>query len=348
MKKNSFWIIIGGALFIGMLVAISAESVQYSSRWRNEFGGVVVGAFGKAKLRNTIEISTDEAKNLIVEYHSQEIHVYPSKDDNIVIKEYLASDREDIKAEVTIEDGTARVESKTNVIYIFSFFGGEKIEVYLPQHILNEIELVTTSGNITQKEAFDAGCTSLSVAANSGNIVWKETAAEKIRFKATSGNINLNNISGAGTIKANSGNIHINHFSGSGEVEATSGNIDLEAETISGNLSLRANSGNVTLKAQQVKGNVEAHTTSGNVSLVAEKMEGNLSAGANSGNVRMELPEDMEFRFEAHTTSGAIHTSFDESLSFNKKGNEAKGQVGKSDQCLVSVSATSGSVRVNR
>lgn len=328
MKNSNFGMLVGGALFIGMLAVISTASVSYASRTENEYGGVIIGAFGRAKLRNTIEISTDEAKNLMMEYRSQEINVYPSNNDKIVIKEYLVSDREESKGKVTVENGTARVTAGERMIYIFSFFSGERIDVYLPEHLLKEITLTTASGNITQKEAFDLGCTSLSVAANSGNIGWKEADAENIHFKAASGNITLDNISGAGTVKATSGNIRMKNFWGSGKIEAISGNIDVEAGEITGDFSIRANSGNVTMEAQQVKGNIEANAT--------------------SGNIRLDLPEGMEFQFEAHTTSGNIHTSFDESLSFHKKGNEAKGQVGESDKYRVFASATSGNIKVTR
>lgn len=369
MKKNKIWIILGVIVFAAMIGGIGFGSAIYASSAEKNYYFVPFQVMGRAEMRNTIEIPVAEAENLMMEYGSQNIYVYPSEDDKIVIKEYLRSNREESKASVEISNGTARVRRGQQPIALFSFFSGEeKIEVYLPADQMKLIDLVSASGNITQKNGYDLSCDRLLVRASSGNINWQNAVAGEIDFSANSGNITLNHVHGTGSIRTTSGEIRVNDFEGSGSIQANSGNVNVDAGKITGDIQAQATSGNVTLAAKEAAGNVSVQANSGNVKLNVDSVagdiymkatsgnasastqhfNGNIKMEANSGNVALEVPADAEFQFEANTSSGSIHTSFDDSLSYNKKGNEAKGTIGENPEFTVSMKASSGNVKVVR
>ena len=117
--------------------------------------------FGKAELRNTVEIPLSELDQLEVIYRSKNLKVYPIEGDTVIIKEYLLNDKKGAQAQVLYEpigDGRQKVTVKggeINNIIIFGFFvEGERIEIYIPKEGLGDLSLQTHSGNITAQEGF--------------------------------------------------------------------------------------------------------------------------------------------------------------------------------------------------
>ena len=86
---------------------------------------------------------------------------------------------------------------------------------------------------------------------------------------------------------------------------------------------------------------------SGNVKVEAVEVTGDMRLRAASGNVRLLLPRELSFSVKMQTTSGVIRTSFEEALSYNKKGNQAEGKVGEAPSCLIEALTGSGNVHVD-
>lgn len=118
--------------------------------------------------------------NLI--YGGKNIKIYPSKDDTVVVKEYLYSSRPEAKASVTYEDGEVLIEgANTRTFVVFGFFwgGGERIEVYVPEKRLEEFWVETGSGNITCQPGSLEVVKSIQAKAGSGNIKWGRARRRK-------------------------------------------------------------------------------------------------------------------------------------------------------------------------
>lgn len=319
MKNKLVLVIISGVvlLFAGV---VSLLSVFYARK-----GGSL--AYLGAGLKNTIEIPLSEADSLLADYGSKNLEVYVWQEDRILIKEYLCSNSNAAKATVEYEGNRAVVTGgKWTWSWKNLFWGGmnEKIEVYLPAQGIEELELVTGSGNISGKEnnAFEAK--KVSIRAGSGNIRWQNTSAEELSLYASSGNIRGEDFAGDTKIHTSSGNITAKGIQGSVEAEAGSGNITIEE--LAGRCEAEAGSGNIRVEAVEVTGDIALHT--------------------GSGNQRLELPETLSFSIQVNTGSGNIHTDYDSSLEFNKKGNQAVGQVGDEPVCQVVSQAGSGNVTI--
>ncbi len=328
MGKNKI-VIAAAAVVLLMIGGISVMSVKKASENGRPDGTIDFSIGGRAELRNTIEIPLDKVKSLQMVYGSKNIKVYQAKDDAILIKEYLYSNKKEAQAEVTYgEEGRVSVKggSVRNFIFFgFGLGGGERIEVYIPEKGLRELSIETGSGNITSEAGYYQEDGALTVKAGSGNIKWTGADTGNIFFQTGSGNMTVEHIKGTSQLHAGSGNIRAQEIEG--EVQAGTGSGGITLEEFAGSGRVKAGSGNIKLEAAQIKGDLELET--------------------NSGNINLELPEDIpDCYFKINTGSGNIHTDFDGQLSFNKKGNSAEGTLGEEPSCHIRAKAGSGNVRI--
>lgn len=276
--KNKIPYIIGLTimlLLVGFISVLSVKSAKSNdSKWVLSIGGT-------AKLRNTIELPLSQVEELEVIYTSNNLKLYPTNGDSIIIKEYLISDKEEAKAQVTKaqpeDDGAGRSKvtvsgNQDKVFTIFGFFAGqERIEIYLPMKGLDGLTLETGSGNITALDEFALETGQLQVTAKSGNIKWQDTKAERITFKANSGNITMSDMEADIEVETGSGNIRLTlpeNLSFEFQVQTGSGNIHTNFDnSLSYNKKGNQASGTIgTAPACKVK--VEAN--SGNVDITAD------------------------------------------------------------------------------
>lgn len=328
--KRKLSLMISAVFMIPVAVFISVLSVKSAKN----SGGTHIMLGGRAELRNTIELSASEIDNLEIIYTSKNIVVYPSEDDRIIIKEYLISDRPEAQAKVDATDDTVTKDKERTVrvtggkaftITIFGFWGmGERIEVYLPREGLKNLLMQTSSGNIKAESDFSMKAERFEAVAGSGNIVWRDTDAGEVRIEAGSGNLMAENLTGDMEIGTGSGNIRLVNPEGSAEITAGSGNITVEEFSAQG--FVKTGSGNIRMEVQEIAGDLKLRT--------------------GSGNCRLVLPQQSSFRFAAQTGSGNINTFFDDMLTYNKKGNQAQGEIGEDPSALISVEANSGNVNI--
>ncbi len=321
--KNKMGLFIG---FIAMLVLIAIIGVasvlavpKGGSRMKVAFGG------GRAELRNTIEIPLSDVDNLTLAYSSKNIKFYPATGDSIIIKEYLVY-AEDV-ATVTYpgEKEVVVTGTQTNYIMFFGFMLDERIEVYLPKEGLKNLRASTFSGNISTQMGFVSESDMVEISAASGNITWQDTSAKEVSFKAGSGNIKLDHTSGNARVTTGSGNITVRGMEGVVEIQAGSGNVTVE----------------------DFAGNGSVKTASGTIKVESKGVTGDVALTAGSGNIRFEIPKETVAHVEIRTGSGNINTDFDDRLSYNKRGNEAIGDVGQGQGVSVEIKTGSGNVRVS-
>ncbi len=329
MGKNKIVIVAVAAVVLLMIGGISVMSVKKASE-DGQFGGAVNFSIGgRAELRNTIEIPLDKAKSLQITYGSKNIKVYQAKDNVILIKEYLYSNKKEAQAEAVYgEDGKVSVTggSAWNLIFFgFGLGGEERIEVFIPEKGLKELSIETGSGNITSEAGYYQEDGTLMVKAGSGNVKWTGADTRNISFRTGSGNLTVEQIKGTSELHAGSGNIKVEKIEGAIQAGTGSGGITLEEFAGSG--CMKAGSGNIKVEAVQIRGDLELET--------------------NSGNIKLELPENLSgCQFNINAGSGNIHTDFDKQLSFNKKGNSAQGTFGEEALYHIRAKAGSGNVRI--
>lgn len=219
----------------------------------------------------------------------------------------------------------------------------------------------SSSGDMTLKKVSAAG---VALAATSGNVngaaLCAADGAGRITIETTSGGVNVDAVSGTFESASSSGDITVGRVDGNAKASATSGYIKIKGGSGTRNIStssgdvlleetqevfeVRTTSGEVTIKADKGSGSIS--TSSGDVRLTLPALTGNLEIHTTSGEVELGLAADAALDFEADTASGDIDTFFDDSLSFSKKGNSAKGTVGSAPLQKVDIETSSGDVRI--
>ncbi len=214
-------------------------------------------------------------------------------------------------------------------------------------------ESITSGGNIVLETSSGGAhfsqltpAASASVSARSGSVHGGSIAAgENITLTSNSGGVNVDVLSGKVVhAEASSGSVRCadvtaDSFTG----KSKSGGVHIEK--VNAVFALESSSGSV--KVDSGKGSGTAHTKSGGVNLTLQELTGDLDLSAGSGSVHLSLPMSTSMEFYAHTGSGSIRTPFDDSLSYNQKGNEARGTYGSGpDAYTVQCESGSGSVRV--
>ncbi|MDE6129485.1 MAG: DUF4097 domain-containing protein, partial [Lachnospiraceae bacterium] len=357
------------------------------------FLGVVLGVgarrgtgfnhgFGKPyELAGEWEVPAAEIERLYIDYHmnSNDVYLYEGTGENIVIREYVTfKEREEWFSTIEEDGDRLIVKGRRRHFGFFStggFNSGAYIEIYLPSGLLQEIDIVTTSGEICVEREF-AGCESFSVESSSGDIRVQRVEAEKITAGASSGDIVFHQIVGDAAIATSSGEITVRQIEGNAAVSASSGDVtlyqvegDAAVSTSSGEIqvlggagsrNLSASSGSIRLAdmdgifnlhttsgeiyVENGSGYGEARASSGDIDIRLVEMNGSLDIHTTSGEVSIYIPTEVSFSFVFDSASGECVTFFDDCLSFNRRGTSAKGDYGSSPDKKINISTSSGDV----
>ena len=201
-----------------------------------------------------------------------------------------------------------------------------------------EIVVQTSSGDV-RIEQFMGNTT---IETTSGRME-VETIAGSFSGSSSSGDITVGMANGNAVVSTNSGIVKIRGGSGTRNISTSSGDVLIEkAEDV---FEVSTTSGRAVVEAEKGAGSIE--TSSGDVRLTLPELTGELKIRTNSGRVDIGFSKDEALMFEVNTTSGDIATFFDDSLSFSKKGNHAKGTIGNEEQAKeVTIETSSGDVRI--
>lgn len=329
----SISIYIAVALFLILLLAFSISRGKISSG----------GGYGM-KLVNSQTVNLSNINSIIVKYSSENITILPSDTGELIFKEYMNYEPE--------ENDLSKIDINGNELYIYDspnhfhftvwpFVRTHTIEIYLPTEYSNHLSVNSSSGNISCIPKLSLS--GLSVKSTSGNIKFGNVYADNIKADAASGNISFDLAEGNRDFTAKSGNINVIAGSGDSRFRTSSGNITIM--NAAGYLDVLTSSGRIQVSASEGAGKLIA--TAGNINLELSTLIDDLNITASSGNVKLTIDGDNSFGFKANASSGDIRTYFDNELSYNKKGNSANGTHGTNPAYYISITTTSGNIKVN-
>ena len=172
-----------------------------------------------------------------------------------------------------------------------------KLELTVPQG--TEIRLQNTSGDI-----YASGLSSsrMRVGSTSGDIELDDISGP-LEVSCTSGDIELTNHRGDLEARTTSGDLELSGLSGSLEVGATSG--DIEVEQFEGDLWARTTSGEIDLR--RGRGAMRLKTTSGGIEGYGLELTADMEVRASSGEVELQLVNDLsDLNFDLESSSGDL------------------------------------------
>lgn len=369
MKKV---VIIFISIFCIMAAGLTALLVVVINRGGN------INVYGESKLQlvNTLTLGMKEIDSIRIKYYYDDVVFYKSNSDELVVKEFKNFTPEKSNLARSNNNGNkVTIMGDDNTASWFTRRDG-RAEIYLPKEYSGKLDISTTSGNISSDLLLKAPA--FQISSNSGDIALNKVYAKNINASTSSGNITFNRAEGKRDISSTSGDIEVYNGSGDssfstssgyitiensdGVLDATANSGDIEIHHSKGDKELKTSSGYITLDDSDgfvkatassgdisvtgARGGAEIKTSSGYINLELTKLTDNIKLTASSGDVELRLPTATAFQFTASASSGDIETSFDDSLSYNKKGNHATGMVGENPITSINIQTTSGYINV--
>ena len=299
--------------------------------------------------------------NILYDKSSNDVTIYESDGSTVIVREFANFEVKDSElAEIKLSGSTLSVKGPKRVNNMVSVNRYMYTEIWLPAGYEGEISVKTVSGEISVDRELSLQ-QKLKLSSTSGDITTKNVAAEQVMIASTSGevrageltakeieisttsrDIRLDKAAGRLLATSTSGEVTVSDGSGERKVSTTSG--DIRISGIDSKFSVSSTSGEVTLEGQSGFGTVG--TTSGDTRLSVAQLTGDLDISTSSGEVTLQLSRDESLQFKANTGSGTISTFFDDVLSFSKKGDRAEGSIGNDSKNKVTVTTTSGDIRV--
>lgn len=341
---------------LGLCVLLGYSLSKTDSGWF-EIGGSDAG------LVQEKEFPMADIDKLDIRYDksSNDVTIYESDGSTVIVREFANFEVKDSElAEIKLSGSTLSVKGPKRTNNMINVNRYMYTEIWLPAGYEGEISVKTVSGEIS----VDRGLSlqqKLKLSSTSGDITTKNVAAEQVMITSTSGEVRTGELTAKEIeISTTSGDIRLDKAAGrllatstSGEVTVSDGSGERKVSTTSGDIrisgidsrfSVSSTSGEVTLEGQSGFGTVG--TTSGDTRLSVAQLTGDLDIDTSSGEVTLQLSRDESLQFKATTVSGTISTFFDDVLSFSKKGDRAEGSIGNDSKNKVTVTTTSGDIRV--
>lgn len=294
-------------------------------------------------------IPAEGITSLTIKYRNfMDVTFYETSGDTIVVREYLNFTPSEKELSSVRKSGSALlVESAQTSFFTSAFFHPDGYaEIYLPTALcdsLSSLHVQTVSGEICSEIPF-ALSNGLSASSISGHIRLASVSAESIRLSSVSGDISAKLLSGDSTVSTTSGDIRIDGAENKIDISTVSG--DARIQSLNAPFCLNTTSGSISVESGTGSG--KASSVSGHIKLFLNEMSGSLSLHTTSGDIDLSLPETASFALHFSSTSGSCSTFFDHTLSYNKKGNQVKGQYGGVTENKLNVSSTSGDLRITR
>lgn len=180
-----------------------------------------------------------------------------------------------------------------------------------------------------------------------------------LEYSSSSGNIEIENISGKITVDVQSGNTRLQHTSGMIQISSKSGNIfaedvgallidlkhgNLKATGVKNGIIATTTSGNARLK--NISGVLSMTTKSGNVmvdSLIEKRAHWTISS--RSGNVKLRMHKSVNFGLNLATSSGNIDVELS-GFSYHDNDRHLDGQVGSEQTVKIKIETLSGNIDI--
>jgi lia operon protein LiaG len=214
----------------------------------NFTSGLVLGLFGSGEplgpveLVNTVTFSLENVQSVEVNYISEGLTLLEAPGDQLIVKEYMNRNEEDLFASVNISGGSILIRNGRRQ----GCFGlRSRIEVLLPKSFQGSLTLGTISGGI--KVPGEWRLAALVARTVSGEVEVDAVRAAAIRLATTSGSVRAEKLSGGLDLHAISGSIRVNAAEGGGSFKTISGGVRVQFTDLSGSVDASSVSGGVRL-----------------------------------------------------------------------------------------------------
>lgn len=358
-------------IIIGLIIVLVA-----GLNGKNFFGDIKFGySSAAAELRNEITVDASDAEKIDSRFSMQSAEYFTHSSDTIIVREYMNFEPEE-------SEKTTLNASNGEVLIRGGDLGGRmmnmiiRVEIYIPENFNGDFIASSSSGSLKCAEkldvkSFKAESTSGSIKfesietldnikasassgsvklgtvkatvfeaeTTSGSIKLDTAVAKDIKLSSVSGGISADTLSGAQDISTSSGSVKISSSNGSQFINTTSGSIKIE--DFNGVQQLNSSSGSIRANGS---GHGSYASTSGSIRVEYNSIDGDVEMTASSGSIGITVPHETGITLKASSSSGSLHTFFDDVVYRNDKNYTATYGSGEIN---VSMKTTSGSINID-
>lgn len=280
------------------------------------------GQIQSPKMVNEMSFSLDGIKEVTISYDNEDITFFESKNDKLIVKEYMSKYKESYHAKVFEKNDQIQISEGGKPFLKGSF--NRYIEVYLPVSYTQDLKVTTTNGDINIED-IALNLHSIRIDCTSGTVKIKEANASNISLSSTSGKFELESIA-ADKVR----------------IDTTQGNVI--CNKVDGNVTYKSTSGNAEFKSAIGSGTFKANN-SGKLKVNYIEVTGDISLYNKNDSIELSIPQTLDFYFEATTKNGSLSIDFKDDISINE--NTARGTVGENPDVSVKVESKNGDIKVN-
>lgn len=248
-------------------------------------------------LVNSRTLSLEGVSTLSINYADDAVLIRESETGEVVLKEFMKTDRPRYYANISQSRGTLTIESGRRPWFNWSWKA--RIEIYLPRSFRENLRISTASGML-QAETDLLDYKTIDVSVSSGSVFYKRLSAETASVRVSSGALEVAGIGGNSFISISSGKLQIGDLSG-GEhrIKASSGRMRIGA--IRGDTGIEISSGGIVIEG--IEGNAAMEIHAGTLQ-IAELAGVNHRIRTSSGRTSIEKTRGA---MDIHASAGSIH-----------------------------------------
>ncbi len=259
-----------------------------------------------AKLVKEESIDLEEIKNIEMNFVSEDIKIYVTDEDKLLVKQYSNKSKKDKNLfTYKIENNIIKLKGKENIFCIGFCFNYSYFEVYIPRTYVNDLYIHSTSGDIDVLDSLKVN--NLDFNTTSGDIkIEGSLNSNELNLKTVSGDIEANSIeTGIGKLNTTSGDIDIEYLTGEYNIKTISG--EIEVNNFDGNFNISSTSGDVLINNFGIITDSSIKTISGDVDVILQNnYECRVETNTVSGSERIRNSNNSGKLLKIKTTSGDI------------------------------------------
>lgn len=280
---------------------------------------VSMSACGKNRemaLVNEQSISTADIQRILVDYDKDDITIYDSPSDQIIVKEYMDIDKSSYYARIKNKDGELTIGEGQRP-------GGDKlgcyIEMYLPVGLRADVCIHVTNSNIETQ-------------------ITQPMAT--LRFETTQGNLDLSNVEANNLFVASAnGTVNLNGITAD-TITLKTGNATVDMTNVDGIIDYTTTNGKLTVQGASGYGSYSA-SADGTLDISYREITGDICAFTHNSNILFTAPADAAFNFTANSKNGNVQVDY---AGITVSGGAAGGSVGSNPQHTVKLQARNGDI----
>lgn len=343
MKKIVLWllIIMISGFAIGAAILVSTGGIEILE-------GDVIAVKGKYNYNINDEKPVDiqDVENISIRSVSSDIKLIPTEASEIKAHFYgsISTNKENYIPELIVEKSGGKVSVEVrwpNVVNVGFMNSNLKLDVYIPSDYSENLELDTTSANVSidKIKINKFRCETVS-----GDLSATSIEADVFHHNTTSGDLVAQSIQAKEiTIETTSGTASAGFRCESFKFNSVSG--DLSADSFQAvDTVIVTTSGRATL--QGLTGDLKFESISGDLQAEYQTFNNNIQVESSSGTTNIRLPAESQFYLDFKSTSGEIDVGdFPVTVKGSIKDHRLEGVVG-SDSNRIVIHSMSGDARI--